>query len=651
VKVKARNKQLLELGMIVVVAAVVSITAGHMLSVVRVAENWSRDLRVATLTPEEAQSEQIVIVTISEETLAAFPYRSPLDRRFLSNLLKSLEAKGARLIGVDMLLDQPSEASKDSELKETLHALSVPVVVVSAEASDGLTERQTAFMASYLDGVRTGIPAISVDSVDGTARAIILRRQHEGRSQLGFVAAIANALEIRVPDSDSLRLRYRGVPDANTPPFPTYPAHAVTLLPDAWFGGRIVLIGADLSLTDRHRTPFSVLSDQDTGDMPGVLLLAHGLSQILDGQDDPSSPVWQSSAVIVVFALIGAVIVMFNLSLATKAFALLAAISAIWVGGSVWFQYAGQLAPMVTPTLALALAAALTYALRLREEQVHRRFIHDAFSKFVAPAIVEQLIEQPERLRLGGERRNMTFLFTDIADYTTLTENTEASLLVKVMNEYFDGTCEIIFEHGGTIEKFVGDALHVMFNAPLDQPDHQARAVACALALDAFCQAFAARQRDRMIEFGVTRIGVNTGVTVVGNFGGAKRFDYSATGDAINTAARLESVNKQLGTRVCVSAATIEHCDGLLARPVGELILKGKSESVAAFEPVTNGGNCHCSVDEYMTAYRLLCVEDPEAEDAFRELTEQYPEDALLRFHLTRLAAGERGRVIVMKEK
>ena len=156
------------------------------------------------------------------------------------------------------------------------------------------------------------------------------------------------------------------------------------------------------------------------------------------------------------------------------------------------------------------------------------------------------------------------------------------------MNEYFDGTCEIILDHGGTIEKFVGDALHVMFNAPLDQPDHQQRAVACALALDAFCQAFVVHQRSRKINFGVTRIGVNTGVTVVGNFGGANRFDYSATGDAINTAARLESVNKQIGTRVCVSGTTIEHCHGVPCRPVGELVLKGKSESVAAFEPMSS---------------------------------------------------------------
>jgi len=648
---KARSRKQFTAIAILLVAVITSIAAERFVPVVQVAENWSRDLRVATLTAPEPQSEHIVIITVTEDTLAAFPYRSPLDRRFVSDLLRMLEKKGARLIGLDLLLDQPSEPDKDAELRETLRALSVPVVVASAETSDGLTERQVAYIARYLDGVREGIPMIAADSIDGTVRAVMLRRRHEGPSQFGFIMAVADALGLSAPRGDSLKLRYRGVPDAETPPFATYPAHAVALLPDDWFDGRIVLIGADLDLADRHRTPFSVVSDPGAGDMPGVLLQAHALSQILEGRDDPNSPVWQSALVAVVFALVGAGIVMLGLPVAVKAIALLVATGAIWVGGFAIFQYSGQLVSLVAPTLGLGLAAALTYAWRWHEEQVQRRFIHDAFSKFVAPAIVDHLVEDPERLRLGGERRDMTFMFTDIADYTTLTENTEPTLLVKIMNEYFDGTCDIVLEHGGTIEKIVGDALHVMFNAPLEQPDHPERAVACALALDTYCQSFVSRQRSQMVTFGVTRIGVNTGVTVVGNFGGEKRFDYSATGDAINTAARLESVNKQLGGRVCVSGSTVERCHNTKFRPVGELVLKGKSESVAAFEPVPNGVKRHSGIDEYMAAYRLLCAEDPEAESAFRGLAERYPKDTLIAFHIKRLAAGESGSLIVMKEK
>ncbi len=219
------------------------------------------------------------------------------------------------------------------------------------------------------------------------------------------------------------------------------------------------------------------------------------------------------------------------------------------------------------------------------------------------------------------------------------------------MGEYFDGTCEIVIRHEGTIEKIVGDALHVMFNAPLEQPDHPQRAVACALALDEFCQTFVARRNAQGIDFGVTRIGVNTGVTVVGNFGGENFFDYSATGDAINATARLESANKYLGTRVCVSAATAARCPDQTFRPVGDLVLKGKFESVAAYEPVGVSDDSVSDVEEYMAAYRLLSCGDSRAAAAFNELAIRYPQDALVRFHCTRLEAGESGSRIVMKGK
>jgi class 3 adenylate cyclase len=649
--VKNRTRQLFTLSAIVVVAAAAAVDADYLLPVVRVAENWSRDLRVATLTPPEPQSRQIVGVTVTEDTLAAFAYRSPLDRRFVSDLLRSLEAKGARLVALDMLLDQPSEPDKDMELQETLRTLSVPVVVASAEISDGLTERQAAFMAEYLDGIPRGIPMVSTDSIDGTVRGIELRRRHEGQPQFGFVAAVADALGITITGGDSLTLRFRGAPDPETPPFATYPAHAVALLPDAWIRDRIVLIGADLNLADRHRTPFSVIADGGADEMPGVLLQAHALSQVIEGRHGPNGPAWQGALVTVAFALIGALVVMCSLAVVIKAIILLVAMGAIWTGGFALFQYSGQLLPVVAPTLALGLAAGLSYAWRWRDEQVHRRFIQNAFSKFVAPAVVEHMLENPDRLRLGGERRDVTFLFTDIADYTRLTENTEPALLVTIMNAYFDGTCAIVYEHGGTIDKFVGDALHIMFNAPLEQPDHPERAVACAVALDAYCRAFASRQQNQAIDFGVTRIGVNTGIAVVGNFGGAQHFDYTATGDAINSAARLESVNKQVGTRVCIGGTTIDRCHAAKVRPVGELVLKGKSESIVAFEPVPNDDDSYSGIDEYMAAYGLLSAKDPQAERALRELARRYPADALVAFHLQRLAAGESGSLIVMKEK
>jgi class 3 adenylate cyclase len=644
-------RRLLATGIIVVAAVVVSLLADRLLPVVRVAENWAADLRVATLTPAEPQSDQIIVATVTEDTLATFPYRSPLDRDFLANLLKALEAKGARLIGLDVLFDQPSEPAKDDVLRDTLRTLRVPVVTGWADTSDGLTERQSAYLNAFLEGVRHGVPMVIPDTVDGTVRTLLLGRGRGEEHQASFLAVIAETLGVQVPVQSSLALRYRNGPDAGTPAFASYPAHAVGLLPEEWFRDKIVLVGADLGFTDRHRTPLSLAEEGGGNGMAGVFILAHALAQILEGRPGPHVAAWQAVALVLLVAVVGAGLVMLNGPLFLRSAALAIAAGAVWVGGFALFQQGGPLIPLIAPTLSLALAAGLAYAWRWHLERGEKRYIREAFSKYVAPAVVDYMMKDPANLQLGGERRDTTFLFTDIAGYTTLTENTEPPLLVATMNEYLDGTCEIAFAHGGTLDKIVGDALHVIFNAPLDQEDHAERAVACALDMDAYCQAFAARKRAEGIEFGLTRIGVNTGVTVVGNFGGDKHFDYTATGDAINTAARLESVNKQLGTRICVSGTTVERCRNATFRPVGELILKGKSESVAAFEPVSNGDNSNSSVEEYLVAYQLLFTEDPQTKGAFSRLAERYPQDPLLRFHLERLEEGETGALIVMKEK
>jgi class 3 adenylate cyclase len=155
---------------------------------------------------------------------------------------------------------------------------------------------------------------------------------------------------------------------------------------------------------------------------------------------------------------------------------------------------------------------------------------------------------------LAGQRRDIATLFTDIANFTALVETLEPGVLGPLLNEYLTGMTDIVFAHDGTVAKIVGDALHVLFGAPGEQPDHAARAVACALELDDYAQSFRERCEQKGIALGVTRIGVHAGPAIVGNFGGGRFFDYTAYGDTINIAARLEAANKQLGTRICVSA-------------------------------------------------------------------------------------------------
>jgi adenylate cyclase len=283
------------------------------------------------------------------------------------------------------------------------------------------------------------------------------------------------------------------------------------------------------------------------------------------------------------------------------------------------------------------------------EDITSEKRIKSAFSHYLAPAVIEQLLADPNRLTLGGEKRELTFLFTDIAGFTSLSEAVEPGTLMKLLNEYFDEMCGIALRHGGTIDKIVGDALHVMFNAPTEQRDHAERAVRCALDLADFCESFMARQNMNGIPMGSTRIGVNTGWAVVGNFGGTARFDYTAYGDPINTAARLEGANRYVGTRICISRSTKAQCRSIACRPVGRLVLKGKTEPIDVFEPLAE--TQPEKLDDYLHAYELMEREDGEASERFRSLWERFPTDKLIAFHARRLASGDRGATITLSGK
>jgi adenylate cyclase len=240
---------------------------------------------------------------------------------------------------------------------------------------------------------------------------------------------------------------------------------------------------------------------------------------------------------------------------------------------------------------------------------------------------------------LGGAWREMTFLFTDLEGFTSLTETGAPQDVVALLNAYLDGLCRIAMAHGGTVDKIVGDAVHVMFNAPLDQSDHAERAVRCALAIDDFAQNFAEAQKARGVAFGVTRVGINSGRAIIGNFGGSRRFDYTAHGDAVNVAARLEAANKLLGTRICIAAATADRVTGVAFLPIGTLILRGKSLGVDVVTPAVGALSWRAA---YLTAFAGMLSGDEGASTALMALYDRHPSDPILALHARRIRAGER---------
>jgi adenylate cyclase len=284
-----------------------------------------------------------------------------------------------------------------------------------------------------------------------------------------------------------------------------------------------------------------------------------------------------------------------------------------------------------------------------RERQAEAERAHASLSRYFSPNLAQRLASDGAAVELAGQRREIATMFTDIASFTALVEALEPSVLGTLLNEYVSGMTDIVFAHDGTVAKIVGDALHVLFGAPGEQPDHAARAVACALDLDQYAQQFRDRWHKKKIPLGVTRIGVHAGSAIVGNFGGERFFDYTAYGDTINVAARLEAANKQLGTRICVSATLADKVDGFRGRPVGDLVLRGKTEALRAFEPLRAEQYKNPATQTYLDAYAKLEASDPGAIAAFASHVGKEPQDYLASFHLKRLLNGATGAKIVME--
>jgi adenylate cyclase len=287
----------------------------------------------------------------------------------------------------------------------------------------------------------------------------------------------------------------------------------------------------------------------------------------------------------------------------------------------------------------------------LKQEKARAERAHATLSRYFSPNVVETLSQNPECLTPGGERREATFLFTDLADFTPLVESSDSEVIVTLLNAYLDGLTETVFAHDGTVMKIVGDAMHAIFGAPVEDADHAARAVACALAIDDFAMEFRAGKNAAGIPLGVTRIGVNSGPAIIGNFGGKHFFDYTAYGDVVNIAARLERANKTIGTRLCVGESVVALMPDFTGRPVGTLLLKGKTQALRCYEPLNGERAAAPATAGYNEAFTLLEAGDPKARQAFAALVGEYDEDALTMFHLGRLLSGETGAEIELTEK
>lgn len=252
--------------------------------------------------------------------------------------------------------------------------------------------------------------------------------------------------------------------------------------------------------------------------------------------------------------------------------------------------YAGYILPVTGPILGLLLSYVACLAKNYLIEGRQRRYLKHAFSQYLSPQVIDNLIDNPDMLKLGGEKREISVYFSDIQGFTSISENLNPEDLTELLNTYLSAMTDIILTHGGTIDKYEGDAIIAFWNAPTFQEDHAKRALEAAME----CQATLASMRDELMAKAgkpmYQRIGLNTGEAVVGNMGSSKRFDYTMLGDTVNLASRLEGINKQFGTYTMCSKATMEkameHGCSFKFRELADIAVVGRKEGVHVFEPM-----------------------------------------------------------------
>jgi len=253
--------------------------------------------------------------------------------------------------------------------------------------------------------------------------------------------------------------------------------------------------------------------------------------------------------------------------------------------------YYGFWWPIVIPGCALTISLVGGVVFNYATEGRQRSFITHTFGHYLSPAVINQILTDPSRLRLGGERRELSIMFTDLEGFTSISKHMDPHKLTQLLNEYLSDMTDIILDEGGTLDKYEGDAIIAFWNAPLEQPDHALRACRAALRCQEKLTAREAEFKARIGKPLRMRIGINTGAVIVGNMGSRRRFDYTVIGDSANLASRLEGANKMFGTSIMVAESTLAQTGGrIAAREIGLLRVVGREDSVKVYELIGLAG-------------------------------------------------------------
>ena len=561
------------------------------------------------LTPDP----DIVIVDIDEPSLARMQDAAgkfPWPRSVYADLVTGIEAQKPRAIVFDILFAEEDTRDRESDraFNRALKGLNnVYFPMVRLEAAGDAQGVPVAQVADVLDLERSAsaqpgariqlLPPQALDEEhwrrsgvinflddeDGVGRRYWVAMPAYGWSLPSLPARVARGLGVAVPAEQSIVLSWRGAAGS----FPRI--SFADLYED--FGRKkrerpadelkdvVVVIGASAAgLGDLRVTPVSTVH-------PGVEILATAIDNLKNHRAMRMASEYARMAIAV--ALLALVFAAFQLGRnAVETGVALAAISAALFGAQYAALGAGWLVPAAVP-LAFAWALYLfgTMLAYLRERQIREQAVR-LFSRFLNPAVVKKIVDQGETIEsLSGKTRQISILFSDIRGFTTLSETRPPQEIVALLNRYFSLQVEVVFRHGGTLDKFIGDCIMAFWGAPLDDARHAEHAVAAALEMQQVLIAFKGELGEAGRDFDVG-IGIHSGSAVVGFIGARQKLDYTAIGDAVNLASRIEGLTKEAQSRILVSRETVNACHNSFAfTSRGSYKVKGRTQEVELFEP------------------------------------------------------------------
>jgi adenylate cyclase len=533
----------------------------------------------------------IVIVAIDDASLAAIG-RWPWPRSVHADLISRLSAAGAAAIGYDVNFPESSDDANDTALRDALRKAGNVVLPVemSIRMEKGMLLHDKATDVQPIPPIREAARALGHTNTPPDADGVV-RRIPLGVASPDKVVIPAFALEVvrtAFPSYDPARVPIdafsRVIVNFNGPPaknFDTIPAADVLrgIVEPSRVRGKVVFVGATApDLHDDQLVPTS-----NGYPMFGVEIHASFSDTLLTERWLRPIPRPFAAAALILLGLMTALLATF-----LRARFSLPAAGIIWALSLVTAFVAfdrGFVVEIVWPSLVILFAyAAVTLERRVSSDR-ERRKLQSAFSRYVSGSVVKAIMKDPSRLQLGGEKRRMTVLFSDVRGFTSISEKLTPEALVDVMNTYLTRMTDIVFAHDGVLDKYIGDAVMAFWNAPFDQPDHAVKAVKTALAMQrALAEMNRAKAFGESLELKIG-IGINTGEMIVGNMGSETRFDYTVIGDAVNLASRTEGITKEYGVGLLVTDATRREAgDAVLARRIDKVAVKGKAEPITMYE-------------------------------------------------------------------